>query len=262
MTQPVSLSRQDHIAIVTLDRGDGRNALSLDLMARLIALAGDINADPEIRAVVVTGQGGFCAGADLKDQGLAARRKLPLVARRRSLKIGADLCRAWAGIEAPTVAAIEGFCIGGGVVLATACDFRIAGRGAHFRLPEVPLGMNMSWQSVPRLVALMGPARTKRFTLLGEALPAPEAERWGLADEVVDDGAALAAATALARKLAALPPVAVQMAKEGIDAAAGALFAATSIMDRDQFALSQTGDDQAEAIQAFLEKRPARFTGN
>jgi enoyl-CoA hydratase/carnithine racemase len=160
-----------------------------------------------------------------------------------------------------TIAAIEGFCIGGGVALAVACDFRIAARGAHFRLPEIPLGMNMSWHTQPRLVNLIGPSRTKQLTIFGERVSAEKAEAWGLADEVCGDGEALAAARKWAEKVAALPPIAVRMAKRGITQAATALNAVSTFMDADQFALVSTSEDQREAVAAFLEKRSPKFTG-
>jgi enoyl-CoA hydratase len=203
----------------------------------------------------------FTAGVDLKDPKLGARPGMSLLERRQNAKLGPDLCAAWEALEQMTIAAIEGFCIGGGVALAVACDFRVIGRSAHLRLPEVPLGMNMSWQSLPRLVALMGPARTKRFTVLGEPLPAETASQWGLVDDVVDDGTALAAAIELARRIAALPPIPVRMAKQGVNMAALPLAGATSFMDRDQFLLAASTEDQREAIAAFLERRKPTFEG-
>ena len=172
------------------------------------------------------------------------------------------MCAAWEQLEQVTIMAVEGFCIGGGVALAAACDIRVAGRSAFFRLPEVPLGMNMSWHSNPRLVNLMGPARAKLFTILGEKLPAPQALEWGLVEEVAEDGGALDAAMVLAGRFAALPPVAVRMSKQSIDMAAKALNQAVTYVDRDQFALAATSKDQQEAISAFLEKRKPNFTGD
>src|SRR5690348_8335617 len=103
---------------------------------------------------------------------------------------GPDLCRAWGVIEAAAVCAIGGYCIGGASALAVACDFRIMGEGAYMRLPEVPLGMNMSWRTLPRLVALIGPARTKRFVMFGEKADAETCLAWGLCDEVAPKGGA------------------------------------------------------------------------
>ena len=171
------------------------------------------------------------------------------------------MCAAWERLEQVTIAAVEGFCIGGGSALVAACDIRVAGSSANFRLPEIPLGMNMSWHSNPRLVNLMGPAKAKLFTILGESLPAPDALDWGLIEKVVEPGSARDEAIDLAARFGALPPVAVRMSKQSIDMAAKALNHATTYMDRDQFALAATSKDQAEAIAAFLEKRTPHFTG-
>lgn len=256
------IEREGKVALVRFDRGDGLNALSAAAMRELTSVARSFEDDLETTAIVLTGGArGFSAGADLTDPELASRKAKGLLARRHALKIGPDMCGAWERLEQVTIVAVEGFCVGGGTALAAACDIRVAGKSAHFRLPEVPLGMNMSWHSNPRLVNLMGPARTKLFTILGEKLFAPQALEWGLVEEMVEDGSALEAAMALARKFAALPPVAVRMSKQSIDMAAKALNQAVTYMDRDQFALAATSKDQQEAVSAFLEKRKPNFTG-
>ena len=256
------VEREGRVAVVRFDRGDGLNALSAAAMRELTALARDFSDDVETSAIVLTGtKRGFSAGADLTDPEMGGRHVHGLLERRHALKIGPDLCRAWEELEQVTICAVEGFCIGGGAALAAACDIRVAARSAYFRLPEIPLGMNMSWHSNPRLVNLMGPARTKLFTILGEKLFAPQALEWGLVEEVAEDGGALDAARALACRFAALPPVAVRMSKQSIDMAAKAFNLATTYMDRDQFALAATSKDQQEAIGAFLEKRKPNFTG-
>ncbi|HEY0106405.1 MAG TPA: enoyl-CoA hydratase/isomerase family protein, partial [Rhizomicrobium sp.] len=200
-------------------------------------------------------------GADLKDPALDRRCAAGLLERRTMTRIGPDLCDAWEKVEQVTIAAIEKYCIGGGAALAAACDFRIAAKSAHLRLPEIPLGMNMSWHAVPRLVSLIGPARTKQFVLFGEKVDAAQAREWGLCDEIAADGEALAAARRWAAKIARLPPNAVRMSKQGVNAAANALHHATSFMDLDQYALATTSEDYREAIKAFLEKREPKFTG-
>jgi enoyl-CoA hydratase/carnithine racemase len=234
-------------------------------MRELTDLANHLAADPVSSVVVLTGKGVFSAGADLKERVPSRRERSAtptLLERRQALKVGPDLCAAWERLEQITIAVIERFCIGGGVALAIACDHRVAGAGAHFRLPEIPLGMNMSWQSNPRTVALMGPSRAKRFTILGEKLDALTALDWGLIDEMTPDGAALAAAVALGRRYARLPPIPLRMTKQAINAAAGPLNYATSYMDRDQFLLASLSADQREGVQAFLEKREPDFRGD
>ena len=177
------------------------------------------------------------------------------------VRIGPDLCDAWEKMEQITICAIEKYCIGGGAALAAACDFRIMARSATMRLPEIPLGMNMSWHSVPRIVSLIGPARAKRFIMYGEDIGAEEAALWGLCDEVTEDGDALIVAHKWAKKTAKLPPNAVRMTKQAVNAVANALHPATTFMDADQYALATTSEDYREAIKAFLEKREPKFTG-
>jgi len=258
----VELTRNGAIATVTLDRGDGRNALSLKTMQALIDAAQFLIADTDSNVVVLTSRGAFTAGADLKDPDRAAMREQSRLEQRQSLKLGPDMCAAWDALEQITIAAIEGYCIGGGVALVVACDHRIIAKDAFFRLPEIPLGMNMSWQTNPRTVALVGPSRAKRFTILGERCSADLALAWGLADEVTAPGAALDGAVALAQRYAKVPPIALRMTKQAINVAANPLGHATSFMDRDQFAYATTTSDQAEAIQAFLEKRDPAFKGD
>jgi enoyl-CoA hydratase len=262
MTNVVRIAREGRIATITLDRGDGRNALSAAAMRELTKTAHMLAADPSLSAIVLTGAGGFSAGADLKDPEFANRLKLPLLERREALKLGPDLCDAWERIEAVTICAIERFCIGGAVSLAVSCDFRILADDAHLRLPEIPLGMNMSWRTLPRLLALIGPARTKKMTIFGERIEAAEAEMWGLVDRVVPKGQTLAAALEWAGRIARLPPVPVRMSKQAITAQAHAHAYATSYMDLDQYALAMEGEDHREAVKAFLEKREAVFKGN
>jgi enoyl-CoA hydratase len=257
----ITVARDGAVAIVTIDRGDGRNALSQRLILDLTETAHSFADDLETHAIILTGKGVFTAGADLKDPGLDRRQAHGLLERRHMVKIGPDLCDAWERLEQVTICAIEKYCIGGGGALAAACDFRIVGASAHFRLPEIPLGMNMSWHAVPRLVSLIGPARAKRFVIFGEKVDAQEAFAWGLADEIAPDGQTLAHAGDWAARLAKLPPNAVRMTKQSVNAAANALHRASTFMDLDQYALATTSEDYREAMKAFLEKREPKFTG-
>ena len=178
------------------------------------------------------------------------------------MRIGPDLCAAWEALEQVTIAAIEGYCIGGAAALAVSLDFRIAGEGAYLRLPEIALGMNMSWGALPRVTALVGPARAKRFAILCEPVGADQALAWGMIDEKTPKGGALAAAHVWAAKVAALPPLPVRMTKEAINAHAGALFRAASAMDRDQWMLTAETSDFREGAAAFLQKRDPKFRGD
>lgn len=259
--QLVTVVRDGAIATVTMSRGDGRNALSRQLMLRLMDAANGFANDLQTQAIILASDGAFTAGVDLKDPAVEQIREAGLLERRQYLRLGPDLCDAWQRVDQVTICAIEGYCIGGGVALAAACDFRIVGRSAVMRLPEIPLGMNMSWHAVPRLVSLVGPARAKRFVMFGEKIAAQELLAWGLADEVAADGAALATARRWAEKVAKLPPNSVRMTKQSVNATANALHQAASFMDLDQYLLAASSEDFREGMQAFREKRNPKFTG-
>ena len=181
----VTIARDGGVAVVTFDRGDGRNALSRQAILELTQVTRSFADDLETQAVILTGKGAFTAGADLKDPAMDRRKANGLLERRHMVRIGPDLCDAWEKVEQITICAIEKYAIGGGVALAGACDFRVMGKSATMRLPEIPLGMNMSWHAVPRLVSLIGPARAKRIIIYGEDIRAEEAARWGLCDATI-----------------------------------------------------------------------------
>ena len=257
------LGPEGRIAVVRFDRGDGINALSPEALRQLTDAARSFEDDGDTSVVVLTGGAtAFSAGFDLKDTEGRSRRTMDIGALRRHLKLGPRLSRAWQEMEQITIGAIEGFCIGGGVALAVALDFRIIGRDAHLRVPEIGLGMNMSWQSIPRLLHLIGPARTKQAVILAEQrISADEALQWGLVEEVVDPGGAFDAAMAMAAKVAAEPPISVAMTKLTINRLAHALDDLASHMDVDQFALASLTEDHKEGIAAFLGRRKPRFKG-
>jgi enoyl-CoA hydratase len=251
------------IAVVRFDRGDGINALSPEAMRQLTQAARSFEDDGDTSVVVLTGSDkAFSAGFDLKDPEGRSRRSMDIGSLRRHLKLGPRLARAWQDLEQVTIAAIEGFCIGGGVALAVALDFRVMSRGAHIRIPEIGLGMNMSWQSVPRLLHLMGPARTKQAVILADQrISAEEACAWRLVEEVADPGSAFDAAMALADKFARQPPISAAMTKLTINRLTHALDDLASHMDIDQFALASMTEDHREGVEAFLDRRKPRFKG-
>jgi len=258
----VTTSREGRIATVRFDRGDRANALSFEAIEQLTEAALALDADADLSAVILTGQASlFTLGFDLKDPQTQTLTEVGLAEQRQRLRAGRRLCAAWTALEPVTIVAIEGWCVGGGVALAVACDFRVLGEGATLYTPEIERGMNMGWGSVPRLTALLGPARAKRVVVLAERIGAARAVDWGLADELAPEGKALEAATEMARRIAALPPVAVRMCKQAIEHAAHPLAEAVSAMDGDQFALIQRGEDYREAVRAYLEKREPDFTG-
>jgi enoyl-CoA hydratase len=257
------LGTEGRIAVVRFDRGDGINALSPEAIRQLTQAARSFEDDGDTSVVVLTGGAkAFSAGFDLKDPEGRSRKSMDIGSLRRHLKLGPRLSRAWQDMEQITIAAIEGFCIGGGVALAVALDFRVMARNAHIRVPEIGLGMNMSWQSIPRMLHLVGPARTKQAVILADQrISADEARDWGLVEEVVDPGKAFDAAMALAAKVAAQPPISVAMTKLTVNRLAHALDDLASHMDIDQFALASLTEDHREGVAAFLERRKPGFRG-
>src|SRR4029079_12980571 len=235
---------------------DAINALSPEATRQLRAAALAFEDDVATSVVILTGNASvFSAGFDLKDEEGRSRANLGLGERRASLKVGPRMCRAWWEMEQVTIAAIEGPCIGGGVALAASLGFRFCGKAAHFRIPEVALGMNMSWGSLPRLLALMGPARTKQAVILAaDRISSAEARDWGLVENVIADGQAFAEAMAFAERIAALPPLPVTMTKTSINRLVGALDDLAAHMDTDQFALASTSEDHAEGVSAFMQR--------
>lgn len=259
----VRIQTEGRIATVSFDTGSKANALSQKLMRELAEGARRFHGDPAISVVILTGRAdNFTLGADLKDPEGADARRAGLSERRILLRNGPAMCEAWEQVDALTICAIEGWCVGGGAALAAFCDLRVASSAATFYVPEVERGMNMSWGSIPRFVALVGPARTKRIAALCERIDAQTALAWGLCDHVTEPGSALAKAKEIAENASRLPPTALKMVKHDTNIAALALAKATAHRDLEAFALMQQTEDFREGVTAFFEKRDPDFTGD
>ncbi len=258
--QSLKCEQHGRVLTVTFDTGDRINSFDFTLMQELIELTQLLENDSELSAIILSGKEQiFTGGMNLKT--VAKPEGVSLVAWRKIIQLGPKLCEAWERLEPITIAAIEGWCVGAGVALTSACDLRVLGEGSILYVPEIERGMNMSWGSVPRMVSLIGPARTKQFFALAEKVDARRALQWGLVDEVVAEGQALNKALELAERAAAMPPIPLRMCKQGINAAAQALSHAVGFMDTDQFMLCQKTEDYQEAISAFLEKRKPDYKG-
>jgi enoyl-CoA hydratase len=262
-TDFVRIEKRGALAIVRFDRGDRLNAMSMALARELTRVAHDFRDDLDTTAIVVTGTPrAFCAGRDLRDPEIEQRTQAPMLRRRRLSDDGARLTRAWEELEQLTVCAVEGFAVGAGLALALAFDVRFMGAGAHFRAPEIALGLSMSWGSIPRLVNLVGPARAKQILInADDRISAEEAHAWGLVQGVAPDGEALDHAVRFAAKAAAMPPLTVRITKRTINAYANALAPLAVHMDTDQVILTETTADHREAVAAFKAKREPRFSG-
>jgi enoyl-CoA hydratase/carnithine racemase len=227
------------VALVTLNRPEKRNALSSELKVAVTHAARDLAERTDIGAVVLAGADGyFCAGNDIAASDSFAQDK-PLAEARRHIRLGLEMCKAWEAMPQLSIAAVEGFAIGGGISLAIACDFRILAPAAWLRAPEVELGITYSWGTLPRLVRLVGPARAKLIAALCRKVDAGTALAWGLCEEIADDP--VAAAIAMAQEIASKPRVAQQMVKEAVNRAAAV--PDTGALEQDQVLLTMTDPD-------------------
>lgn len=233
------IREQGPVLTIRLDRPEKKNALSFSLMQDLTDAALSIAKRADIRSVILTGSDAFFTGGmDLADPAAAGLGRASLAEKRAALAIPPRLCQALEDLPQLSFAAIEGFCLGGGVSLTSALDFRIMAESSYIRAPEIDWAMNMSWATLPRLLHLIGPARTKQIIVFGEAVKAPEALSWGFAQWTCPDGTALEKATELARKAAEKPFAPASMTKTTVNALATALDRLASHMDADQFLLS------------------------
>lgn len=259
----VQIERQGRIATVKFDRGIAANPLSYQVMRDLIEAARSFEDDHETAAIILCGRSdNFTLGFDLKDPETTRIQEATLAEKRMLTATGKRMCQAWEDLQPLTISAIEGWCVGGGVALTVATDLRVISRQGGMYVPEVERGMNMSWGSVPRIVNLVGPARAKRIIMLAEKMDAESAVQVGLADELAEAGSAFQCATAMAQKAADMPPVALRMCKQDINAYANALAGVASHSDADGFTMASSSDDGEEGINSFLEKRSAKFTGD
>jgi enoyl-CoA hydratase len=259
MYRTLKLEIKSAIATVTLNRPEARNAMSAVLMREMIACAGRLAAMREVDVVIVRGSGKhFSAGADLKDASRWGNGERPLEEQREIAALGYRMARAWEELPQITIAAIEGYAIGGGLALAAALDWRVLAQDAFVSLPEIALGIPLTWGTLPRLVNLVGPARAKRLSILCERIPAAEALAIGLADYSAPPGKALSTARAVAKQVLALPRNSVRMTKESINAYAAIGAHAASHMAHDQVQLAASSSEARAAREVFaLRKKQA-----
>ena len=227
------------VAAVSFDSGKRSNLLSLDVIRQLTEIAKKLGQNKNLMAVILSGgQQNFSFGFDLKDKEFLRLEKLGFEENRDYFQLGKIMCDAWENLNCLTICEIRGWCVGGGVALATSCDLRIAETAAKFYVPEVERGLNMSWGSVPRLNALLGPAKTKRLLLLAEKINSPTAKDWGLIDGYFGPSKLELESFKLANKAAEMPRLPFILTKESINNHVNALAQATSYNDQDIFGLA------------------------
>jgi enoyl-CoA hydratase len=257
----LKVATEDGIARVTIDRPKA-NALNDQVVSELGRCLGELRDAPSVRAVLVTGAGEkfFVAGADIGGLAQFAGQRDGLAARANS-RSGQETLSLLESLGKPTIAAINGFCLGGGLELALACTLRTASRTAKLGLPEVSLGIIPGYGGTQRLARIAGPAVAREWILTGEHYSAEEAHRVGVVNRVFDPGDLLAGTEALARTILTRAPVAVRFAMEAIARGLETNLADGQRLECDLFGILATTEDTREGMSAFLEKRPARFTG-
>jgi enoyl-CoA hydratase len=258
----LELEHDGHIAWLRFNRIDKANAMHYEHLWEVEHAALSLRDEADIRVLVMTGNGRhFCSGADLTDPGHGVT-DTPMVLRRRRTRMGERAIEAVLGIDQITIAAWNGAAMGGGACLATACDFRIGSDDCFMQYPEIDIGMNLMWKSLPLLVNLVGPARAKRLVIGGERMHAEALKEWGILDELVARKNLLQSARDMAAKYVNKPPVAAQMIKQSTNQIANALNHALMHMDADQNLLAVNTEDRKVAVKSYMEKTPPTFTGN
>jgi enoyl-CoA hydratase/carnithine racemase len=257
MLEEIDIKSRGGIAHVALNRPRARNAVTLAMWRELAEIFSRFAADRDLRAVVLTGEGkDFSVGADISEFGNIRNDRQ----QSTEYEIAVDACSgAIAELGRPVVAAISGYCLGGGCHLALACDFRFVDRTATLGIPSAKLSIVYGVRSVQRLSALVGIANAKRILYSGDRYPAEQAKSMGLIDEIHDD--ARLAAEQFVERLAVNAPLSIAGAKfmlNGLSMGAGALdlAAAQRLIDA-----ASDSEDFREGRRAFAEKRPPRFRG-
>ncbi len=259
MGELVAVDIDQAVATMRLNRPP-MNALNAALQAELAGAAAQVDADPQVRAVVLYGgERLFAAGADIKEMADVSYAGMAVESRRLQAAFNTV-----ASISKPVVAAVTGYALGGGLELALCADFRVLGESAQVGQPEILLGLSPGAGGTQRLPRLIGPARAKDLIFSGRFVGAAEALAIGLADQVVPDAEVYQAACALAARYAAGPPIALAAAKHAIDAGLGTDMQTRLEIERLGFAGLFATDDARAGMRSFVENGPgkASFSGN
>jgi enoyl-CoA hydratase len=249
---------REGIGIITLNRPKALNALNTALLNEMGALLDDIAKNDEIKVVIITGGGekAFAAGADISEM-----QSMNAMEGRAFSANGMKHISKLETIPQPTIAAVNGFALGGGCEVVMACDIRIASTKAKFGQPEVNLGVTPGFGGTQRLPRLVGPAIAKELLFTGDMISAERAYQIGLVNHVVEPEELMDKAMEMAKKIASKGQLAVKMCKQGVNEGMNMDLARGLQYETELFGLSFSTEDQKEGMAAFLEKRQAEFKG-
>ena len=255
MPEAIELQREEAVAVVRLNRPERRNALSPAVLGELAQGIGDLDAEEDVRCIVITGTDEvFAAGADIK----------AMVERSFQEVLEASTMPFWqrvADCRTPLVAGVSGFALGGGCELALLCDLIVASETAEFGQPEITLGIIPGGGGTQRLARVIGKQRTMELVLTGRRIAATEALRLGFVNMVASKRTWFRETVDLAHVIARRPPLAVKLAKQAVLAADEMTLTAGLAHERRLYELAMATEDRVEGMQAFLEKRRPKFEG-
>jgi enoyl-CoA hydratase len=255
--QNILLETKDRISILTINRPDKRNALNQATRDEILHALDSLHASADSRVLIVTGAGdkAFIAGADIGEfEGRTA------ITQRESMK-APRIFDAVEEFPKPVIAMINGFCLGGGMELALACDLRFAADNAKLGQPEINLGIIPGGGGTQRLTRLVGEGKSMELILTGDLIGAAQAKAIGLVNEVFPAAELQDRVRAVAVRIAEKSPIALQMAKEAVKTASRTNLREGLDRETDLFCLTFGSEDKAEGVRAFLEKRKAEFKG-
>jgi len=248
----------DGICTVRVNRPKALNAINEGVLNDLIKLAHEINANSKCKAVILTGEGekAFVAGADI-----ASMKEMTALEARKFCELGHHAMHSVETIRQPVIAAVNGFCLGGGLELALSCDFIYASENAKMGLPEVNLGIFPGFGGTQRLARLIGRNRAKELIYSARIISADQAYEWGIVNKVVTPDDLIVESKKTAEEIMSKGPVAVEIAKQVVTQGSDLDLTSGLALERNSFPLIFATEDQKEGVTAFLEKRKPDFKG-
>ncbi len=249
----IVFEKEENIATITFNRPEAMNALNNQTRAEFAAAIAEVTQDDEIKVLILTGSGkSFVAGSDIKE----FNKTTPFVAH--NIKRLGEMVEK---LEKPVIAAVNGFCLGGGCEIAMGCDMIIASEKAKFGQTEINIGIIPGGGGTQRLQRLIGPCRAKEMIFTGDIIRAEEADRIGLVNRVVPMDELMPAAKELAKKIATKSAAALKLAKQAVNYGMQSTLESGLKYEYELYALALSLEDKEEGVNAFLEKRAPKFVG-
>jgi len=261
--ETIIVEKSGNVVKVTLNRPQILNAMNTQNLFELKDLFSQLRVDQETRFVIFTGAGkAFTCGAEFTKEAMDDRYNRPEMANERLTQIfGHEFMHSMENLEQVTIAAVNGAAVGAGLCMVMNCDFRIASEKAIFGIPETNLGIFFTWGATPRLTALIGPTKAKEMIMTCDNIDAQEAWRIGLVNKVVPADQLMTACDDLIVKIAGKGPLAIRMTKKIVNAASIARMADLYPCEPELVERLMVSSEVQEGVQAFIEKRPPKFTG-